>query len=118
MNRRQVSTPEATAIDLLCYASSAGGIGNVATDLAELSEQIVSSQLAEAARTNGEIRYAQRLGYLLDLLGESRRTKDLAKLIANKHPGNTALIPGHPTKGCTVNHAWHVIVNEQVVTDL
>ena len=36
----QVSTPEATALDLVRYVKSVGGLDNVATVLEELSERI------------------------------------------------------------------------------
>lgn len=45
----KVSTPEAAAIDLLRYAPSAGGINNVATVIAELSERIEPGRLVHAA---------------------------------------------------------------------
>lgn len=69
----RVSTPEATAFDLVRFAPSAGHIGNVMTVLHELIEKIDPQALNSLAD-----RYAvsdvQRLGYLLERLGEDRLT--------------------------------------------
>jgi predicted transcriptional regulator of viral defense system len=113
----RVSTPEATAIDLLRYAPSAGGLGNVATVLTELAERIDAHPLAEAASADGELVHAQRLGYLLDLVGAGERTEELAKLIESAAPRSTALRPDQPSKGCPVDKRWRVAVNEQVEVD-
>jgi predicted transcriptional regulator of viral defense system len=113
----RVSTPEATAIDLLRYAPSAGGLSNVATVLAELAERIDADLLAEAARADGELVHAQRLGYLLDLVSAGKQTKELAKLIKDAAPRSTALRPGQPVRGCAVERRWRVVVNEKVEVD-
>jgi hypothetical protein len=63
-----VSTPEATALDLVGYAGHAGGLNQVATVLSELAERIDPGKLASVART-APVPWAQRLGYLLEHLG-------------------------------------------------
>lgn len=113
----RVSTPEATAIDLLRYAPSAGGLGNVATVLAELAERMDSVRLVEAVRADGELVYAQRLGYLLNLVGAGERAKELARLVTEESPRNAPLRPGQPTRGCPVDRRWRVVINEQVEVD-
>ena len=47
----KVSTPEATAIDLVVYSHHAGGLDQVATILWELAEQIDPDKLVAAAKT-------------------------------------------------------------------
>jgi predicted transcriptional regulator of viral defense system len=113
----RVSTPEATALDLLRYAPSAGGLGNVATVLAELAERIDSGHLVEAVRADGELAYAQRLGYLLDLVGAGERAVELSRLVADARLRNTPLLPGQATRGCPVDRRWRVVVNERVDPD-
>ncbi|MBN1426017.1 type IV toxin-antitoxin system AbiEi family antitoxin [Candidatus Fermentibacteria bacterium] len=114
----RVSTPEATAIDLLRYLSSAGGLGNVATVLAELAERIDPALLAQAAADDGEFACAQRLGYILDAVDSGDRAEELAKLVANADPRRIPLVPGLPTRGCPVDRRWHLILNERVEADL
>jgi predicted transcriptional regulator of viral defense system len=113
----RVSTPEATAIDLVRYATSAGGLGNVATVLAELAERIDAALLGEAAGAEGGLVHVQRLGYLLDLVGAGDRAEELARLITEGSPRTTSLRPNRPTRGCPVDRRWRVIVNEQVEVD-
>jgi predicted transcriptional regulator of viral defense system len=114
----RVSTPEATAIDLVRYVSAAGGLDNVATVLTELAERLDPARVLEAAAADGELAYAQRVGYLLDLVGAGECTQELAKLIAEGNPRNILLRPGRPSRGCAVDRRWRVVVNEQVEADL
>jgi len=59
----RVSTPEATALDLVRYVGHAGQLGNVASVLSELSERIDPVRLVEAARAEVELSIVQRLGF-------------------------------------------------------
>jgi predicted transcriptional regulator of viral defense system len=113
----QVSTPETTALDLIRYAPSAGGLGNVATVLSELAEQLDPVKLAEAARTEGEVVYAQRLGFLLDLVGTHEKAEDLAKFVSSVSPRAMPLCAGKPVKGSLFDKQWHLRINEQVEVD-
>jgi predicted transcriptional regulator of viral defense system len=114
----KVSTPEATALDLLRYYSSAGGLNNVATVLAELAENIDLRHLVRAAHLDGELAYAQRLGYILELVGVSKPARLLAKWIKERNPAITPLRPGKTTKGCPIDQRWHVAINEKIEVDL
>jgi predicted transcriptional regulator of viral defense system len=114
----RVSTPEATAIDLVRYVPAAGGLDNVATVLTELAERLDPARLAQAVTSDGELAYAQRLGYLLGLAGAGELAGELAKLVDHENPRNILLRPGRPSKGCTVDRGWRVVVNEQVEGDL
>lgn len=113
-----VSTPEATAIDLLRYARPAGGLGNVATVLTELAERLDPVRLAEAAVADGDWVYAQRLGYLLEHVEAAQSAAGLAKLVADENPRIAVLNPGQPRRGYPVDRRWRVVINEQVEADL
>jgi len=115
----RVSSPEATALDLVRYASSpAGGLSNVATVLAELAERLDPNRLVEAARAEAAWAVAQRLGHLLDLVGARERTEELAEMLAGQGVRNTPLRPGRPIRGCPVDRRWGVMANEPVEVDL
>jgi len=114
----RVSTPEATAIDLLRYVTAAGGLGNVATVLTELAERIDPGRLAEAAKLDGEFAYAQRLGYLFGVIGAGERADELVKLVAERKPRITPLRPGRSQRECPVDSRWNVAVNEGIEADL
>ena len=73
-----ISTPEATALDLVRFPRAAGFWNNIATVLAELAESMDPNRLIEAAEL-GQLSDAQRLGYLLDLLEKESLAGPLAK---------------------------------------
>jgi predicted transcriptional regulator of viral defense system len=114
----RTSTPEATAFDLLRYVHGVGGLGNVATVLAELKEAIQPERLVSVAKAEDEPAHAQRLGYLLDFVGGKRQTGPLAKWLATRRPLRVPLRPGKSVQGFPLNRRWQVTVNEQVESDL
>ena len=63
-----VSTPEATAFDLVRHPEACGGWGAVATVLADLTERLDPRALALVARGR-KTPEIQRLGFLLDRVG-------------------------------------------------
>lgn len=73
----RVSSPAATALELVGYADQCGGLDNVSSVLNELVEVLDASKLIDVARIS-PIAWAQRLGYLLDLTEH----RDLANPIA------------------------------------
>ncbi len=113
----RVSTPEATALDLLRYVEGAGGLGNVATVFAELAEEIDGQRLVEAAKTE-ELSVAQRLGFLLELVEATEVTGPLRRWIEKSRPRPTLLRPGVGSRNASKNLQWQVIVNDTVEPDL
>jgi predicted transcriptional regulator of viral defense system len=113
-----VSAPETTALDLLRYVHAAAGLGNVVTVLAELAERIDPLKLVEAAKAERELAYAQRLGYILDLVGAEQQSSGLARFVAENQSRATSLAPGRPRRGHHTNRRWQVVVNEEIRADL
>ncbi|WP_442579334.1 type IV toxin-antitoxin system AbiEi family antitoxin domain-containing protein [Mesorhizobium sp. ASY16-5R] len=72
----RVSDPALTALDLLRYPRAAGGLDNVATVLTDLAPSIDGDQLA-ALSAAAERPVVQRLGHLLDRLGQEGLTAPL-----------------------------------------
>ncbi len=112
-----LSTPEATAVDLVGYARRAAGWDNVATVLCELAEEIDPELLCEAART-APLTWAQRLGYLLELVGAEDKAGPLKSYVRGRVRDFTPLIPY-----AAVDHAWRadhwrVLVNADVESDV
>lgn len=112
-----VSTPEATAFDLVGYPRHAGGIGNVATVLSELAEVLEPAVLASLAPLS-PVPWAQRLGYILDQVGAGEKTKPLAEYVASVVNETTALVPSTPADGARHNTRWRLFANVQVEPDL
>ena len=113
----RVSTPEATAFDLVHYLDAAGHLGNVATVLAELAEEVDGEALARLARVY-PTPDTQRLGYLLDLLGEAERVQALASWFAERRQRPVQLVPGKPEGDVPSDPRWRVIENEAVEVDV
>ena len=112
-----VSTPEATAIDLVGYQHRAGGLDQVATILSELAEKIDPGKLAAAARTS-PIPWAQRLGYLLELIGVGKKAFAL-KAYVHKHARLAAvLLPTAPRANSSRNDDWNLFVNADVEAEI
>jgi predicted transcriptional regulator of viral defense system len=80
------STPEATAFDLIRYLKPSGHLNHVATVLNELRERLSPSLLVTAAKAEGEVVLAQRLGYLLDFLKSGKLTNELHRWVKKKNP--------------------------------
>ena len=56
----------------------------------------------------------QRVGYLLDLIGEQEKAVALLDYIRNKRPLPTPLMPGISIKGAKKDSRWQVFVNTEV----
>lgn len=110
----RVSTPEATALDLLFYLEGAGHLGNVATVLGELAEKMDGQRLVEVAKQGGELSSAQRLGHILDQVGADELGAPLAAWVAEQRPRFVALRADRSTHRAAKNARWHVLVNEKV----
>ena len=111
-----VSSPEATALELVGYADLSGGLDNVASVVAELVESIDAKKLLVAAR-GCPIAWVQRLGYLLDLadrreLGDAlvRHVKEHAHVVA-------PLVRASPQVGVERLERWKLAINAAVELD-
>ena len=113
----QVSTPEATAFDLLRYPRAAGGLNNIATVLTELSEVIDPQKLAQVAAAT-QPTYVQRLGYLMDQFGAEKLTGALIDCLKKQRWDYVPLRPAWEIESPRRDPKWRVIVNETVESDL
>ena len=109
-----VSSPEATAVDLVGYAGHCGGLDHVATVLAELVESLDPAELARVAARTSPTPWAQRLGYLLDKLGATELTRPLAEHVARAATHATPLAPQLPVRGVSRDQRWRVAINVAV----
>lgn len=113
----RASAPEATAIDLVGYPEHVGGLGQAATVLAELADEMDPLALAEAAAT-APITWAQRLGYLLELVGQGHLASAVKSQVRSRAPEYTRLVP---SDRCTDGQRlidWKLIVNARLAPDL
>lgn len=113
----RVSTPEATAYDLVRYAAVVGHLNNVVTVLAELAEKIDAGALVKLAPSY-RVPEVQRLGYLLDLVEERDLAVPLASWLSARRYRPIPLVTGRETADEDADPRWRVIPNETVEADL
>lgn len=107
-----ISSPEATAYDLVGYAPRAGGLSNVATVLADLVEVLDASRLADLAALSPSS-WGRRLGWLLDLVAPAGLTDPLYKALwpfKETVPLNRRL----PRASAALDGRWRILVNDDV----
>ena len=109
----RVSTPEATAIDLVRYASSLGGIERAVETLKPMAGRLKRSALKEALEAENEPATAQRLGFILDGLGYH----GLAETVERTLPARLARVRlDSGAKGSSrelrLHQRWELLVGE------
>ena len=108
-----VSTPAATAFDLVGYESRIGGLDAVATLLVELAEKLDPKDLASLIPIV-PLPWVQRLGYLLERIDEAPRARFLKKHV-QAHAHDTAILqPALPVAHCPRDPNWKLIINTEV----
>lgn len=113
-----VSTPEATALDLVRYARHIGGVDSVLTVLSELAESIDPKKLAAAAALESESAHIQRLGWLLDHLGQSTLADAMHTALPNlKLLPRAILDPTAPRVGPATGNRWRIQENANPEAD-
>jgi predicted transcriptional regulator of viral defense system len=110
------ATPELTALELVGYPKHAGGISNVATVLAELVEAIDGLRLVAAAALC-PVGWAQRLGYLLELVDAGDLAASLEPFVQTHANSYIPLRRAQPVAGASRDSRWRVIVNVEVEPD-
>lgn len=112
-----VSTPETTAFDIVRFPAACGSWNNVATVLSELAEKLDGDKLVKGvsrvARTD-----VQRLGWLLDLIGEDALASTLAKELEGQRLLSTPLTSARDYNHAPLDPRWRVLVNDEVEPDL
>lgn len=112
-----VSTPEATALDLVRFPKAAGYWNNLATVLAELAESMDPLRLVEAAGL-GQLPDAQRLGYLLDVVGQEQLAAPLAEWLSAQRTTVVSLRTDKGDGEHPIDPRWRLVPNEEVEPDL
>lgn len=112
----RVATPETCAFDLVRYPAAAGHLSNVATVLVELAERLDPQALVGIAPL---VRTAdvQRLGYLLDAVGQGQVAAPLVSWLGSRRPHTVLLHPGAAGKGAP-DPRWQVVKNVELEVDV
>jgi len=119
--RMRVSTPEATALDLVKFYKRAGYLSNVATVLLELAEKLDPKTLIETAKlAHYEWPTIQRLGYLLSCkeIGGEHIVEPLAKWLKESQPRFVPLVSYKTYEDKHRDEQWRIYINESIEVDL
>lgn len=114
-----LSTPEATAVDLVGYQHQAGGLNHVATVLSDLAERVDPTKLVAAAAT-AAIPWAQRLGYLLERAGAADKVGALKEYVRAHARESVPLLPkasrrsGARRRKSRRDDGWKLHINAEV----
>lgn len=114
-----LSTPIATAFDLVRYANRIGGVDSVATVLSELAEVLRSEDLQDCCRAEPSLSVVQRLGWIMDQIGE----KELADVLYNQlrkagKASQRALLDPSGARSGNGTNRWKVIKNINLDLDI
>jgi predicted transcriptional regulator of viral defense system len=106
----RIASPEATALELVGYVDQCGGLGHVASVLAELVEALDPEKLVWLA-PQGPIAWAQRLGYLLDVTDNRGLANVLLPVVKERANDFAPLVRAQRTAGATRLARWKLAVN-------
>lgn len=109
----EVSTPEATALDLVRYSFELGGLSAVVTVISELSENLKARALVRAAG-GFELSVVQRLGFMLDKLNQNKLSNPLSNWVLEQRPRLVALRSGETVCSEYNDERWRIRVNEEI----
>ncbi len=112
-----VSSPEATALDLVGYHARIGGLDQVATVLAELAASLEPRKLVAAAH-NAPLPWSQRLGYLLERVDAGEKATELKAYIQKHAHATTALAHAGQSVAGQRNSDWKLDINVGVEPEL
>lgn len=112
-----VSTPEATAFDLVGYPNHVGGLDQIATVLMDLAEKLDPNKLAAVAEA-APVPWAQRLGYLLERVEAGEKAVPLKAYVAARAQQAALLLPTAPRAGAERDDGWKLLVNADVEPEL
>ena len=108
----RVSSPEATALDIVRYASRIGGIGRALETIMPLIPLFRTSGIKSALNAEGEAAIAQRLGYLIETAGQKR----VAEIIHQWLPSRIVRVPLETSQQILTETAtsrkWKLLVPE------
>jgi hypothetical protein len=106
-----ISTPEATAFDLIRYATRVGGIERAAETITALLPALRFRELRRVLAAEDEPTIAQRLGFIIEAGGG----KVLADAVRAWLPGKLATVPLSPIRGnrrhFPIIERWQVLNN-------
>lgn len=113
----KISTPEATAFDLVRYHQKAAGFSHVVTVLKEMSEAVDGRKLPRIAEIYKDVPLVQRVGYLIDVHADQISTSHLHQWLKNKSCNPIKLSGKRAGQEIERNAKWYIIRDIEVEAD-
>lgn len=113
-----VSSPEATAIDLVAYPRASAGFSNILTVLSELVESMGVEKFRKILNLKRDVPVLQRLGYLFEILEENAYADLIVQHLKNCRCDRVMLNPCNPCREGEFSKRWKLVVNEHIESDL
>jgi predicted transcriptional regulator of viral defense system len=107
-----IAKKETLAFDLIDYRSVCGSLKNVVTVLYKMGHELDANQLAAIALHYPKT-VRQRLGYLLDFVGEDCKTVALYEELSHRKINYITLSSHNDAIGLK-NKKWHILINENL----
>ena len=116
----RVSSPEATALDLVSRPSEGGGVSNVATVLAELADEgKLDGEKLSGVVSVFPVSSLRRLGWLLDFVDAPVDRSALnTRIQSGGRSGARVLLDPHGPRRGPTDQRWGVVINADVEPDL
>ena len=112
-----VATPETTAFDLVRFPAASGHWSHIATVLVELAEVLDPQALAGGAKRVARSD-VQRLGWLLDSVGQRELADSLGATLEGSRLLPTPLTSSRDAAGVPLDPRWRVLINDELESDL
>jgi hypothetical protein len=112
-----VSSPEATALDLVVFNQSIGGTERAAEVISGLLPTMSAAGLRQALLAESRVAVKQRLGYIFEILGATK----LANIVEASLPARTMRILlqlATPSTGASAIAPWGVVDNIELKAKL
>lgn len=111
-----VSGATLTAFDLCRYPTAAGTLDAVATVIADLAEQIDEKQI-DAAIASVERPVVQRLGYILDHVGQAHLADRILRELKSDFRLSDFDAPGDHPQQTQIDQRWKLRIHKPLETD-
>lgn len=113
-----ISSPCLTALDVINYEKSCGGINNVMQVVHDLKDQITPKDLLDCCKKYKNLSSVQRLGYLLEYFGYDKASLEhLKKYLKEKKVNVVPFYVSGGRKGST-DVSWKVIENHKIEVEI
>lgn len=113
-----VSTPEWTSLDLIRFQKHYGSLDAAATVLDELAEALSPARLGQVALQEPCTAVLQRLGWMLEHLGQSQLSEALYEEVSRRHAGYIRLNSALRGAAGPRDDRWGIIINDQPESEL